>query len=272
MRYLRLPSLLCGLFATIFVFLFLTIPASATRGCCSWHGGVSHCDSSVGRYVCSDGTYSPSCGCAIDVQNDPPPLIPTNTPYPTPTPFTISISAKSSYKLDKKTNTYTVTLDWDDVLASEGYSVGISKVAGYDPGPLVDTKTSKWVFTNVKTWTWYANVKVKENGSWSNVLYWKIVLPKVTVTPTGVVKGAKTTVKPTTKPTTNIIVRPTNTPTPFIPTSTPVPTQQPGFTCNCEKTCTQITSCAEAYYQLNTCGCTVRDGDNDGIPCETLCR
>lgn len=34
-----------------------------TRGCCSHHSGVSYCDSSVGRLVCNDGTYSPSCGC-----------------------------------------------------------------------------------------------------------------------------------------------------------------------------------------------------------------
>ena len=35
------------------------------RGCCSWHGGVSGC--SNGRVVCNDGTYSPSCTCAIPI-------------------------------------------------------------------------------------------------------------------------------------------------------------------------------------------------------------
>jgi len=34
-------------------------------GCCSWHGGVSGC--SGGRVTCNDGTYSPSCTCAIPV-------------------------------------------------------------------------------------------------------------------------------------------------------------------------------------------------------------
>jgi len=38
---------------------------NAQRGCCSYHGGVSGCDTSVGRQVCNDGTYSPSCGCQI---------------------------------------------------------------------------------------------------------------------------------------------------------------------------------------------------------------
>ena len=34
----------------------------AKAGCCSRHGGVSHCGSS-GFYVCNDGTRSPSCRC-----------------------------------------------------------------------------------------------------------------------------------------------------------------------------------------------------------------
>jgi hypothetical protein len=39
------------------------------------------------------------------------------------------------------------------------------------------------------------------------------------------------------------------------------------YVCDCTKTCTQIKSCDEAQYQLNTCGCTKRDGDNDGFAC-----
>ena len=34
----------------------------AQRGCCSWHGGVSHCGPN-GYYICNDGTQSPSCRC-----------------------------------------------------------------------------------------------------------------------------------------------------------------------------------------------------------------
>lgn len=42
--------------------------------------------------------------------------------------------------------------------------------------------------------------------------------------------------------------------------------------CDCNLTCSSIATCEDAYYQLNTCGCTGRDGDGDGIPCEsTLC-
>lgn len=45
----------------------------------------------------------------------------------------------------------------------------------------------------------------------------------------------------------------------------------PAFQCNCSKTCPAMASCEEAYFQLNTCGCGRRDGDNDGVPCEDLC-
>ncbi len=55
------------------------------------------------------------------------------------------------------------------------------------------------------------------------------------------------------------------------PISTPIPQQGGGYTCNCSRTCTQITSCEEAYFQLNTCGCGIRDHDNDTVPCENIC-
>lgn len=65
---------------------------------------------------------------------------------------------------------------------------------------------------------------------------------------------------------------PTPQPEPIpAPTPTPTPTPSP-FACNCKKTCTQILTCQEAYYQLNTCGCGERDGDNDGIPCDDMCQ
>lgn len=56
-----------------------------------------------------------------------------------------------------------------------------------------------------------------------------------------------------------------------IPTKT-VQLNSSAFTCNCNKSCTQISTCEEAYFQLNNCGCTVRDNDGDGVPCESLCN
>ncbi|MCY3946090.1 MAG: SH3 domain-containing protein [Anaerolineaceae bacterium] len=45
----------------------------------------------------------------------------------------------------------------------------------------------------------------------------------------------------------------------------------PQFTCNCSKSCSAMVSCQEAYFQLNTCGCSRRDRDRDGVPCESIC-
>ncbi|MDD2483066.1 MAG: thermonuclease family protein [Candidatus Shapirobacteria bacterium] len=69
-------------------------------------------------------------------------------------------------------------------------------------------------------------------------------------------------------------------PTPTIktvPIISGVPTEKTiqsssSFICDCSKACTKISSCEEAYYQLNTCGCSVRDNDGDGVPCESLCN
>lgn len=108
-----------------------------------------------------------------------------------------------------------------------------------------------------------------------------------TPTPTAIPEStAKPTPSPTQTPTaipTQTPIIPTPTPTRYIPPTAkptvyvPPPAQQNnsapatsngGYSCNCSKTCTQISSCAEAQYQLNVCGCSVRDGDKDGIACD----
>lgn len=53
------------LFLISALFLLLIPNAYAQRGCCSHHGGVASCDSSVGELVCQDGSYSPTCTCPI---------------------------------------------------------------------------------------------------------------------------------------------------------------------------------------------------------------
>ena len=60
----RLYFSLAVIFLAVFLFRIDTIRAAS--GCCSWHGGVSHCDTSVGKQVCNDGSHSPSCTCAKD--------------------------------------------------------------------------------------------------------------------------------------------------------------------------------------------------------------
>lgn len=45
-----------------------------------------------------------------------------------------------------------------------------------------------------------------------------------------------------------------------------------GGACGSKTYCTQMTSCEEAIYFLTQCGLSRLDGDNDGKPCESLCR
>jgi len=80
---------------------------------------------------------------------------------------------------------------------------------------------------------------------------------------------------PTVKSTKKLI--PTSKPVIYQPIATQPPVYMQDNTdsswaCDCSKTCPQMSSCQEAYYQLNTCGCSRRDGDNDGVPCESLCN
>lgn len=50
-----------SLIIAIIVFCIPIFNVFAGRGCCSHHGGQAYC--SNGRWVCSDGTYSPTCTC-----------------------------------------------------------------------------------------------------------------------------------------------------------------------------------------------------------------
>ncbi|MDO8269124.1 MAG: hypothetical protein Q7T54_00445 [Candidatus Levybacteria bacterium] len=73
-------------------------------------------------------------------------------------------------------------------------------------------------------------------------------------------------VKPTAEPTKKIVY-PTSTPIPVVQAPAVIETSG-GYSCNCSKTCPQISSCDEAQYLLNECGCGARDGDDDGIACD----
>jgi len=151
----------------ISLFLHFTSPLNARSGCCSWHGGVSYCDTSVGRYVCNDGTYSPSCGCAYI-----PPI------YYNPTPTFPPITASWKYVPNNPPNkTYTLEVILNDNKPTQ-YSATLSKCKGCNPGPLTDFYSNKFIFIDVKPGTWYLNVKKMINGVWSTVSYWTINVPQ----------------------------------------------------------------------------------------------
>ena len=54
------------------------------------------------------------------------------------------------------------------------------------------------------------------------------------------------------------------------PSSTKITKQ--GFSCDTKKTCSQMSSCEEAKFQLKSCANTGIDGDGDGVPCAKLCK
>lgn len=68
----------------------------------------------------------------------------------------------------------------------------------------------------------------------------------------------------------SIIPASSKTPTPTITSKQNITPKSSGgaYACNCSKTCEQISSCSEAQYQLNVCGCSRRDADHDGIACD----
>lgn len=43
------------------------------------------------------------------------------------------------------------------------------------------------------------------------------------------------------------------------------------YICDCSKTCAEL-SCEEANFQFKECGCSERDGDGDGLACNSLCK
>jgi hypothetical protein len=40
------------------------------------------------------------------------------------------------------------------------------------------------------------------------------------------------------------------------------------YTCSGKKTCGEMRTCSEAKFNLETCGVTNLDADQDGVPCE----
>lgn len=91
--------------------------------------------------------------------------------------------------------------------------------------------------------------------------------PSVCVTPSPTTKIVPTT---TFAPKTEYIPL-TQPPIQYSQPTSPPTTNVSNFSCNCSKTCEQMSSCNEAYFQLNQCGCLKRDGDKDGVPCESIC-
>jgi endonuclease YncB( thermonuclease family) len=44
------------------------------------------------------------------------------------------------------------------------------------------------------------------------------------------------------------------------------------FQCGSKRYCREMTSCKEAIFYQRNCGLSRLDGDNDGVPCSSICR
>jgi len=154
----KVSILIMALFGAIF--LFSPKSSNATSGCCSWHGGVSYCDTSVGTYVCNDGSYSPSCGCA----------------YIPPKPICVkpTVGKNATWNFKANNCNQDVSFSWDKGVLDEFYSIQISKSPGADPGPRSDTSKTNFIFENIKPGKWYVNVKAGRSCGWSDVFYWTV--------------------------------------------------------------------------------------------------
>lgn len=75
---------------------------------------------------------------------------------------------------------YNLTINWDKPLYGDRFSIAVSKYAGADPGPLVDTTSLSYTFENLTPGKWYINVKTGNSERWSAVSYWTVDLPTPT--------------------------------------------------------------------------------------------
>lgn len=140
----------------------------AQQGCCSHHGGIAYCAAN-GRYVCADGSYSPSCTCGTYTYQ---PNTSSSLHWELP-----EMNGQWNFTANKN-RTYDVELSWTPVTGCDGYSVALQKTQGGNPGPLVDTRAEKMVFRNVQSGQYYANIKCQIDGDWTDTRYWEITVPQ----------------------------------------------------------------------------------------------
>lgn len=101
----------------------------------------------------------------------------------------------------------------------------------------------------------------EQKGLWGDVC--NPPQPTATQTPS---QSPQTVVSP---PSTTVQTQPPPQP---VQQTQPSPQTSGSYACDCSKTCPNMSSCEEAQYQLNVCGCTRRDADKDGIACDADCQ
>lgn len=139
--------------STIAVGIFLALPimapgvvseCNAQSGCCSWHGGVNHCDYDTGRQVCNDNTYSPSCGCSIirrpscTINATPQTIVWGQSTFLSWSSVTGSNLSNSSFGATQSTGSKAIS-----PLVSATYSLTVNNIRGSSPCQVAVTVTPK---------------------------------------------------------------------------------------------------------------------------------
>lgn len=153
----------------------------AQQGCCSWHGGIDYCDTSTGRYVCNDGEYSPSCTCLY---------IPP-TPKPTPPPVIMPPVCKlpgevyptGLAKPNSNTFKWDLEITWQAVEGATGYSITSDTNPYSDPGPLSDTTTTSYTFSNLDSGIRYVHIKPLNKCGVNTIKHLKFELAEIIPSP-----------------------------------------------------------------------------------------
>jgi hypothetical protein len=120
--------------------------------------------------------YYPECSSGSSYQPAQTYIAP---PAPTcikPTLTSLEGSPSFSQTSDCKQN---LTFEWQKGVLDEFYSVALSKKQGSDPGSNINSRETKFSFSNVSSGIWYVNVKPGRSCGWGKVYNWKINVPIV---------------------------------------------------------------------------------------------
>lgn len=116
-------------FILILLLIIFPINVDARSGCCSHHGGVSHCDTSVGKYRCNDGTISKTCVCEGTVQTTKRKTTkkPTTARPTTKRPI-VKTTTTRTLPTTTSTTSYTTTVTTTEVIEQETSTTTMFKV------------------------------------------------------------------------------------------------------------------------------------------------
>lgn len=189
--------------------------------------------------------------------------IPTKTPTPSNTPSVTPSSTITNTPLPTNTSRPTNT-------RTPSRTPKPSTTTYYIKGNSANLRADSNITSSiVASLTWGSEIQVIDDVQGQNVsgsTTWYKISYK------GDVAYVHSSLVSPTRPPTAIPQAQTNTTNTTIGNQSNVPVPQaPAFTCDCSKTCSAMASCEEAKFQLNQCGCKARDGDGDGVPCESIC-